>query len=161
MSPHAALQHLHRDCVVCGADHPFGLKLRFDVVEPGKVKARISLDSSWNGYASLVHGGVVASILDGAMTHALFSQGIAAVTASLNIRYHHPLRHGVTMHAEASLLSSHLELYILSASITQGGHICVSAEAKFMKTVEYRHRSLDSTPNVKKQEQDENRSRTP
>jgi len=127
---------LHRDCVVCGPTHPFGLKLEFDVLQPGHVRAQTCLDLSWNGYPRFVHGGVSAAMLDGAMTHALFSMGVAAVTAGLNIRYHLPVRNDLIIELEARHLVTHHGLYLLEASMFQERKICVEAEAKFMKMPE-------------------------
>jgi uncharacterized protein (TIGR00369 family) len=127
---------LHRDCVVCGPTHPFGLKLEFEVLQPGHVRAQTRLDALWNGYPSFVHGGVSAAMLDGAMTRALFSMEVAAVTASLNLRYHQPVRNDLVIELEAKHLATRHGLYLLEASICQGRQLCVEAEAKFMKTPE-------------------------
>lgn len=125
---------LHQDCVVCGQSHPFGLRLLFTVLEPGLVLSRITCDKRWNGYASLVHGGIAASIVDGAMTHALFSLQVTAVTAALSVRYHHSLHNELEMEVEARRVQCRCHLHYMEATIHQNQRLCVSAEAKFMET---------------------------
>lgn len=131
---------LHQDCFVCGQSHPFGLRLQFTIMEPGRVWSRITCDKRWNGYAAFVHGGIVASIVDGAMTHALFSAGIIAVTASLTIRYHHSLHNDCEMEVEAYRVQSRRRLHCVEATIRQNQKLCISAESKFMEST----MSLDS-----------------
>lgn len=145
------LSLLHRDCVICGSTHPFGLKLRFVTTKPGEVRAQIRLDALWNGYATLLHGGVAASIVDGAMTHALFSSGIAAVTASLNVRYHHSIQNELHMEVKARLIQSRRHLHVMEATIFQDKCLCVSAEAKFMENETITTRSTHFNSNNKKE----------
>jgi uncharacterized protein (TIGR00369 family) len=135
-SVYESLRGLHESCAVCGSDHPFGLKLGFAILEPGRVRASVVPVPEWNGYSHRLHGGVAASILDGAMTHALFSLGIAAVTAALEVRYHRPVRVGVEIQAVGHRVRSRRSLHILEATIHQGGILCVSAVGRFMESEE-------------------------
>src|SRR5574341_883412 len=53
-----------RHCFVCGLQNPFGLQLRFDTTSPGEVEARYTVPERYQGYPGVVHGGVVAAMLD-------------------------------------------------------------------------------------------------
>ncbi len=81
----------HPDCFVCGIDHPFGLQLEFTLLEDGSVQASFACAETFAGYPGVLHGGVIASLLDGAMTNCLFAHGCQGVTGKLEIRFRHPL----------------------------------------------------------------------
>jgi acyl-coenzyme A thioesterase PaaI-like protein len=44
--------------------NPFGLHLRFENTAPGEVEARYTVPNRYQGYPGVVHGGVVAAMLD-------------------------------------------------------------------------------------------------
>jgi acyl-coenzyme A thioesterase PaaI-like protein len=41
-------------------------------------------------YTGLLHGGMTSTLLDAAMTHCLFMQGVQALTAELTVDSFHP-----------------------------------------------------------------------
>jgi acyl-coenzyme A thioesterase PaaI-like protein len=53
-----------RMCFVCGIENPFGLHLRFYDSGPGEVTAEVTVSPRHQGYPGIVHGGVVAAMLD-------------------------------------------------------------------------------------------------
>jgi len=53
-----------RNCFVCGVENPVGLKLKFFLVEAGLVEAAYEAPARFEGYPGVLHGGIVASILD-------------------------------------------------------------------------------------------------
>jgi len=52
------------NCFVCGMNNPIGLHLRFYETGPGEVSADLTVPEQYQGYPGIVHGGVVAAILD-------------------------------------------------------------------------------------------------
>jgi acyl-coenzyme A thioesterase PaaI-like protein len=78
-----------------------------------------------------MHGGVVATLLDAAMTHCLFAQGVQAVTARLSIRFRHPVRVGTQADVRAWLTRSASPLYEMRAELRQDERVCAAADAKF------------------------------
>ena len=80
-------------CFVCGVQNSHGLQMSFYETEPGEVFTTLTVPEHFQGYPGIVHGGVVASILDEA-TGRSFIQGDPPkfyVTARLNIRYRKPV----------------------------------------------------------------------
>ena len=65
-----SLQPNSKNCFVCGLSNPFGLKLRFYETSPGEVCAECVLGEPYQGYPGVVHGGVVAAMLDEAAGRA-------------------------------------------------------------------------------------------
>ncbi len=51
-------------CFVCGLHNPFGLQLRFFNSAPGEVSADFTVPEQYQGYPGVVHGGIVAAMLD-------------------------------------------------------------------------------------------------
>jgi acyl-coenzyme A thioesterase PaaI-like protein len=58
------LQPNSRHCFVCGLENPFGLHLRFYESAPGEVTTEYTAPEHYQGYPGVVHGGIVAAMLD-------------------------------------------------------------------------------------------------
>jgi acyl-coenzyme A thioesterase PaaI-like protein len=75
---------------VCGVENPIGLHLKFYETGPGEVTADLNLPEIYQGYPGIVHGGVIAAMLDEAAGRA--HMGPVDVprfmfTAKLEVRY--------------------------------------------------------------------------
>jgi acyl-coenzyme A thioesterase PaaI-like protein len=83
------LQPNSRHCFVCGLDNPFGLQLRFYETGPGEVTAEYIVPDHFQGYPGVVHGGIVAAMLDEvtARVHVRMDQPRFMYTARLEIKY--------------------------------------------------------------------------
>ncbi|MBT3188540.1 MAG: PaaI family thioesterase [Anaerolineae bacterium] len=51
-------------CFVCGLDNPVGLKLHIYQTEPGVIETTYIAPDYFQGYPGVLHGGIVATILD-------------------------------------------------------------------------------------------------
>jgi uncharacterized protein (TIGR00369 family) len=122
----------HADCFVCSPTRRAGLGVRYESLADGVTQAIVACPAEWQGYGGVVHGGVIASLLDGAMTNCLFAHGIAAVTADLHIRYRHPVKLNHAAQISARITRRSPPLYVLQATAGQGGRVCVVATGKFM-----------------------------
>ena len=96
--------------------------------------AEIVLGTDTEGYDSHIHGGIIASLLDGAMTNCLFSHGIQAVTAELGVRMIHPVEAGKTITVRGQLERHMKSLYILNGSLPQDWSIVAKVNAKLLET---------------------------
>jgi acyl-coenzyme A thioesterase PaaI-like protein len=124
--------HKHAGCFACCPEHPFGLKLSFERVADVGVRAELVLSELFQGYRGFAHGGIIATMLDAAMTHCLLQHGIPALTASLETRYKHPLLVNETFSLEASIVREHSPLYELQAKIIQCSQLVATAKGRFM-----------------------------
>lgn len=109
-----------------------GLALRYTPQPDGSVSATFLGHCALEGYPGLLHGGVIAALLDGAMTNCLFALGRRAMTVELKVRYN-----ASVVAAEEALLRAWLEndshgLFELRAELTQGGAVKARANGKFM-----------------------------
>ena len=76
-----------RLCFVCGQENPGGLALRFAVDGAGRAEALWRTAATSQGFAGVVHGGVVLAVLDEAMWYAAYGQGGVVMTAEAKVRY--------------------------------------------------------------------------
>ena len=79
------------NCFVCGVENPVGLHLHFYNSAPGEVVAEITVPERFQGYPGIVHGGVIAAMLDETAGRSLMGSEEKPrfmFTGRLNIRYH-------------------------------------------------------------------------
>ncbi len=82
-----------RRCFVCGPDNPIGLKLRF-AREGEEIRAEFT-PTEWHvGYEGLIHGGILAALIDDALANVWFLRGQEAVTAKIEVRFRREARPG-------------------------------------------------------------------
>ena len=84
----------HPHCVVCWDRHPFGLQVDYRVTGVHGVEGVFGCGKSYEGYEGVVHGGIVSSLLDGAMASCMLAMGLDAYTAELRVRYRGKVRTG-------------------------------------------------------------------
>jgi len=80
-------------CFLCGEDNQTGLQTRFFVVE-NEVRGVVAVPRRMNSYKDVVHGGILAALLDETMGWAATVFGkthLMYVTAELNVRYMRPV----------------------------------------------------------------------
>jgi acyl-coenzyme A thioesterase PaaI-like protein len=126
----------HPRCFVAREEGLFGLGVHFAARPDSSVEATVSCPASWEGYPGLVHGGIIASLLDGAMTNALFARGTVAVTAEAKIRYWHPLPLGRSATVLGAVAQCEPPLYIAEARITSSEGVHATCTAKFMRVAD-------------------------
>lgn len=76
-------------CFVCGVANPIGLNLRFDETGAGEVEALVTVPEKYQGYNGVVHGGIVAAMLDEIAGRAYMGEDPPRFmfTGRLDIRY--------------------------------------------------------------------------
>lgn len=124
---------VHPFCLVCGQSNPFGLGLKFVCEEDGSVAATFLGHPALEGFQGFLHGGMIASLLDGAMTNCLFAHGYVAMTGELNVRYREPVVIGEEMQVRAWIIQSLPPLHLMAAELKQGDCVKATATAKFME----------------------------
>lgn len=98
------------NCFVCGRLNQHGLHMHFYQPAPGEVQAKITVPDHFQGYPGVVHGGVVAAMLDEVSGRAIPMEAGGEstrflVTASLEIRYRRPVPTGQPVELKGHLLS--------------------------------------------------------
>lgn len=81
-------------CYVCGKDNPHGLKLQFQHVAKGHLTSEVVFSKQHQGYKGIVHGGMIAMVLDDLIVNLAWREGVPAVTGELKIRLKKPAKVG-------------------------------------------------------------------
>lgn len=123
----------HSNCVVCRSSSKGGLGLEFEVSEDGSVEATFGCDKPFEGYANVLHGGVISCLLDGAMTNCMFAHGYLALTAELRVRFQHPVVTGELATVRAWIDRSKSHVHVLRAEVAQGQQVKATALGKFVE----------------------------
>jgi uncharacterized protein (TIGR00369 family) len=92
-----------RMCFICGRQNPAGLKMDFyEDAEAGQVRSELTVPDAYQGYPGVVHGGIVAAILDEVSGRAIMMGGNdddLMATLRLTIRYRRPTPTGTPLTA--------------------------------------------------------------
>ena len=97
----------------------------------GIASSSFSLSNHYEGYNNIIHGGIVAAVLDEAMAKAILHKNIKAVTANLNIDYKKPLKPEDLYIVEGSITVIRKKIILAQALIFDGNTIYAQADAKF------------------------------
>jgi acyl-coenzyme A thioesterase PaaI-like protein len=122
--------NLHKNCFACGVNNGMGLGLKF-YEEDGAVFGNFFADPKYEGYSGIIHGGVIATLLDSAMTQCLLMKDISALTGRLSIKYSTPIRTGTVVKLEAKIVDQFHKIFILEGKALVDGKRVASAKAKY------------------------------
>jgi uncharacterized protein (TIGR00369 family) len=79
-------------CFGCGGANARGMKLTFEQDDAArKIVGRFRLGTEYQGAFGIIHGGVIAVVLDEVMGKVCRFRGVRAVTAEMNIEYLKPV----------------------------------------------------------------------
>jgi uncharacterized protein (TIGR00369 family) len=122
---------VHGNCFACGFKNEGGLRLNFHGRADGSVQADFIADPKFEGYSGLVHGGIIATLLDSAMTHCLLYKGIFAITGRLSVRYLSPIPIGSVIQLKAQMVKMAHRIFFMEGQAFVGGKQAARAESKF------------------------------
>lgn len=123
-----------RSCFVCGESNPLGLKLRF-TTDGRAVHARFTPRGEHIGFKRVVHGGIIATLLDEIMVWACAVQTKQfAFCAELNVRYVKPARPDFGATAAAELVENRRnKIFLAKAELRDhAGELLASATGKYL-----------------------------
>jgi uncharacterized protein (TIGR00369 family) len=121
-------------CIGCGPRSEIGLKMRFEVNEDRSVESRLSLGAQFQGWRDVVHGGMVALLLDEAMAYAAGAHGVLGVTGDLKMRFRKPVRVGEPLIVRGNVRWQRRGVLGISASVNDAaGTLLASGEGSFVK----------------------------
>jgi len=82
-------------CFVCGKDNPRGFQIRVRYLEADlAAETELSLPREYQGWAGVIHGGILSTLLDEMMAHAVWHFAGPGLTLSMEVRFHAPLKPG-------------------------------------------------------------------
>ncbi len=132
--PTPALQELpgFGNCFGCSPVNLKGLRLTLRESE-GKVSTEICLGTEYESFPGVIHGGLVATILDEVMARAAFhSRGLPAMTAGMRLRYVQVMKANEPYRAQGEVVSSDGNLVRTHGTLqTAAGVLVAAADATF------------------------------
>jgi acyl-coenzyme A thioesterase PaaI-like protein len=105
-------------CFVCGQDNPHGLRIPYERQDSGEMTAAWTPDPAWEGFRGIVHGGVVSTVLDEAMSKAVAATGSEALTAELRVRFRRAVPSGATFLIRGWIVKRNKRLIETEAMLT-------------------------------------------
>lgn len=152
----------HQACFACGTSTDGGLKLHFDIDSDGVASAVWQPSPAFQSYPDRLHGGVIATLLDSAIVHALFAKNVAGVTAELTIRYLISVGLDTPVRVTGRVVSKRHGVYLCHAEVHQNGECFVRASAKFMAMASLLHNrcALARFPMIQSQSEEPNGGRS-
>ncbi len=79
-------------CFACGRRNPIGLRMQVEyVAEAQQAESRLALAREFVGWQEIIHGGILATLLDEIMMHAIWHFIGPGMTLGLEVQYRQPL----------------------------------------------------------------------
>ena len=146
------------NCFVCGRDNPCSLKIAFYLEESGEVVSHFQLSDHYEGYPGIMHGGVIAAILDEICGRAVTSQEDEfMVTSKLELRYRKPVPINQDLVAKARRISRKGRVGIAHGEILDSqGTLLAEAEGVYVQIPEEKVKEMDPQRSGWRVEPDEN-----
>ena len=123
----------HKYCFACGAENPDGLALEFVFSKDEEISAVFTPKRIHQGYDDMLHGGIVCTLLDAAMTRLLMDKGIPAVTAHLDVRFKKPVPITEKLVVQARIEKRREHFFQLSADLAVNGSVAATATGRFLR----------------------------
>ncbi|MCI0746439.1 MAG: PaaI family thioesterase [Verrucomicrobia subdivision 3 bacterium] len=127
------LPHTH-SCFVCGESNAIGLNLRFET-DWRTVRTRFTPRPEHAGFKGVVHGGILATLLDEIMVWACAAQTKRfAFCAELNVRFVKPVTPGAEILATGELTVNRRDrIFEAKGELkNQAGELLASATGKYL-----------------------------
>jgi FO synthase subunit 1 len=120
-------------CFVCGTRNENGLNIPMkESVKDHTCTFSWTPGPAFQGYAGIVHGGILSTLMDEAMAHAVMNNSIVAVTADMRIRFHRPTPVGIPLKFVATRVGQRKNLHFARASVLMpDGTVLAEAEGRF------------------------------
>ena len=120
-------------CIGCGQLSSIGLKMVFATEGDLSVRASLTIPPTFQGWRGVVHGGIVALVLDEAMAYAAGARGFLGVTGDLKMRFRNEVGIGIPLEVRGNVLWHRRTVLGIEASVRdEAGTLLASAEGSFV-----------------------------
>lgn len=125
----------HNRCFGCGQASPAGLHLEFLIAPNGSVVSFPAVGENFEGHPGYLHGGIIATLLDEAMSKAVRALGQPAMTRKMEVNYLRPVPSRVPIRIEGRVVRSEQRKHWTEASILNAqGTILAQGKGLFIET---------------------------
>ena len=109
-------------CFGCGPANPAGLHLEFFHDDHQKIVCLATIGDGYEGPPGLLHGGIIATLLDEAMSKAVRLRGLTAMTRHMEIEYLRPVHSKSATRIEGWVVRSEGRKHWTEARILDENH---------------------------------------
>jgi uncharacterized protein (TIGR00369 family) len=121
-------------CFGCGPANATGLQLEFLLAEDGGVVCLPTIPDCFEGPAGYLHGGIIATLLDEAMSKCVRARGLTAMTRQMEVEYLRPVHSAAPIRLEGRLVRSERRNHWTVARILSSrGHVLAEAKGLFIE----------------------------
>ena len=121
-------------CFGCGQANPSGLRLEFFLAGDGSVVSLPTVPETFEGPRGFLHGGIVATLLDEAMSKSVRVKGFTAMTRHLEVEYLRPVPSGAPIRLEGRAVQSDGRKHHTEARILDGaGKVLAKSKGLFIE----------------------------
>ncbi len=122
----------YNNCFVCGPHNPTGLNLKF-TFDGKRAHTSYQPGASFEGYKGILHGGIIATILDEVMIKAALAQDIMCVTAQMDIRFKAPVFLGKNIEFSGEVTEIKGRIITTSGkAVDSEGRVLAESSGKYM-----------------------------
>ena len=134
-------------CLVCGRENPHGLKLsQFVDPQSGIVKVEFVPRAEHIGFEGIVHGGVLATVLDEAMVWAATWEGKRfCVCGEMSVRFRLGAAVGERLKITARVVSTRKRLIETSGEVSSDAGVVATASGKYVPVATERNEQFMAT----------------
>lgn len=121
-------------CFACGKDNPIGLKLEFMAISENLIETSFIPKPEHQSYDGILHGGLMATLLDEAMGKLLRLKEMNALTARFEMRYRKSAVIGERLWIKGRILSQRGRMIEMAAeAVNDNQEILAEATGRFMR----------------------------
>jgi acyl-coenzyme A thioesterase PaaI-like protein len=120
-------------CFICGLQNPVGLHMKlYNDLDQKHVVSTVTIPDQYQSYPGVVHGGIVATMLDEiSCAAAVFTREAPVVTGELAVRYRRPCPVEVPIELTARITGEHPRYLVIEADLRRGGELLAHSTGKF------------------------------
>ena len=137
----------YQGCFACGLRNDAGLKLTF-WTEGNDIVTEFTPDAHYQGFPGVLHGGILATLLDETLSRVASLEGRWMMTGRLEIRYRRPAPMGPRLRVTARKLSARSRMVQAEGEVRLANDpsvILADARAAFLRVPEEYQREASAT----------------
>ncbi|MCK4536657.1 MAG: PaaI family thioesterase [Desulfuromonadales bacterium] len=120
-------------CFVCGKNNPVGLKTTLQVDrETQSASCELVIPAEYQGWEGMVHGGIIAALLDEVCAYAGMTVSEQVVTGELKTRFRKPVPVEQLVTVSAKVAKQARRTVMVEAQLAMDGRVLAGAEAKMV-----------------------------
>ena len=113
-------------CFGCGEANESGLRLEFLLAPDGSVVSLPTVSETFEGHPGILHGGIIATLLDEAMSKAVRARGRPSMTFHMEVEFLRPVPSRTQLRLEGRVVRSDARRHSTEAKIVDSGGVVLA-----------------------------------